>query len=131
MDHTGMPWSLHDQYGSIVVLLVGDLYDARTRDTLEAMTETSGDHSGVRFIGFIGQTEAEEPCDMDCASATAATYGTSPVLWDPGAGLPVYGEWAQGNAPRMYIIDQEMEIQWVNFGSTPASQLDDKLDGLD
>jgi hypothetical protein len=130
-DQTGGLWSLHAQYGSVIVLLVGDLYDARTTDTLSAMTEASGDHSGVKWVAFIGQSATEVPCDQTCAAAAATTYGTPTVLWDPGAGQPTYADWTQGNAPRMYIIDQEMVIDWVNFGSTPASQISDKLDDLD
>jgi hypothetical protein len=130
-DHTGAPFSLHALAGSPVVLLIGDLYDARATDTLTAMASLVGEHSDTYFVALIGQDASTSHCDADCAAGVAADYGIPIVLYDASPALPVYTTWAQGNAPRLYIMNSEMEISWVNFGSTPASQLDDKLDDLD
>ncbi len=129
-DQSGSPFSLHALYGSPVVLLVGDLYDARTTDTLTSMGALVSSHGDKHFVALIGQDEGTSHCDQECAASVAATYGIPTVLYD-SPGLGVYTTWAQSNAPRLYIIDAEMKITWVNFGSTTESQLDDKLDDLD
>jgi hypothetical protein len=130
-DHIGSPFSLHALVGSPVVLLIGDLFDARATDTLTAMGSLTGEHPDTHFVALIGQDASTVYCDQVCAAGVAADYGIPTVLSDPSPALGVYTTWAQGNAPRLYIIDSEMEITWVNFGSTPAAQLDDKLDDLE
>jgi hypothetical protein len=130
-DHLGSPFSLHALLGSPVVLLVGDLYDARTTDTLTSMASLTGEHSSTHFVALIGQNASTLHCDADCAAGVAADYGIPTVLYDTSPTLPSYTTWAQGNAPRLYVITSEMEITWVNFGSTSAAQLDGKLDDLE
>jgi hypothetical protein len=130
-NHMGAPFSLHALLGSTVVLLVGDLYDARATDTLTAMASLTGEHSTTHFVALIGHDASTLHCEADCAAGVAADYGIPTVLYDLSPTLPNYTTWAQGNAPRLYIINSEMEITWVNFGSTPAAQLDDKLDDLE
>lgn len=130
-DHTGSPFSLHELYGAPVVLLVGDLYDARATDTLTAMASLTGEHGDKYFVALIGQDASTTHCDAECAAGVASDYGIPTVLYDVSPALPVYTTWAQGNAPRLYIIDETMQITWVNFGSTSAAQIDNKLDDLE
>lgn len=130
-DHTAGAFSLHALYGSPVVLLVGDLYDDRATDTMTAMASLSGEHTDKQFVALIGQDASTTHCDADCAAEVATTYGIPTVIYDASPALPLYTEWAQGNAPRLYVIDAEMKITWVNFGTTSEGQLDDKLDDLD
>jgi len=130
-DHFGLPFSLYALYGSPVVLLVGDLYDARATDTLTGMGALVSEHSGVHFVALIGQDASTTHCDASCAAGVASDYGIPTVLYDPSPALPLYATWSQSNAPRLYIIDATMTIDWVNFGTTTEAQLDDKLDDLD
>ena len=129
-DQSGAPFSLHALYGTPVVLLIGDLYDTRGTDTLTAMSALVSTHGDKHFVALIGQDESTIYCDQDCAAGVATSYGVSTVLYDTET-LGVYTTWAQSNAPRLYLIDSEMLITWVNFGSTSESQLDDKLDDLE
>ena len=42
---------------------------------------------------------------------------------------PFY-QWCDNSPPKLYVIDEEMVIQWTNMGFTSQSQLQSKLDSL-
>jgi hypothetical protein len=132
MDASGTPFSLHDLYGSQVVLMVGNLDVATTVDTMVNMNTTASDHSGVTFLAFIGRNADGVYCDQTCAAAIASTYGTPQVrvLFESSSALSSHGEWIQLQNTRTYLLQTSMEIDWTKNGTVNAAQLDSKIDDL-
>ena len=132
MNASGVPFSLHDLYGSKVVVMVGHLDVATTTDTLQNMNITAEDHSDVTFLAFVGRGADGVHCDMDCAAVVSSTYDTPrvQVLFEASSTLATHSEWIRLENTRTYVIDTSMEIDWTTTGTVIAGQLDNKLDDL-
>jgi hypothetical protein len=130
-DQNGLPFALHDRYGSKVALVVGNLDVGTTRDTLNNLADIASDHSDVSFVALIGRDELGIQCNQACAATVQSTYGFSPVLWEASAAMPQFNNWAQAQNTRTYLINTEMVIDWTKDGTANGSQVDGKLDDLE
>ncbi len=130
-DQAGLPFSLHNRYGSKVALVVGNLDVGTTRDTLSNLSDIASGHSDVSFVALIGRDALGVQCNQACAATVQSTYGFSPVLWEPAASMAEFNAWAQAQNTRTYLIDSTMVIDWTKNGTANGSQVDDKLDDLD
>ena len=120
-DGTGSPWSLHDQLGRSVVLVVGNAYNAQVTDMLDYMGSLD---SGAQVVFFARYDENTEPADTADATRWQSTYGVTAII-QPGA--TDFTTWGTASPPRLYVIDEAMVIQWVNSGFTSQSELESKL----
>ena len=120
-DGTGSPWSLHAQLGTPVVLVVGNAYNAQVTDMLEYMAGLDGDARVVFFAKYDENTETANAAD---ATRWQSTYGITALVQ---AGAADFQSWGTASPPRLYVIDQEMVIRWVNSGFTSQSELESKL----
>jgi hypothetical protein len=125
VDQNGYPWSLHDQYGSPVVLIVGHMYED---DSFHRMMQYLSSVSGVQTVALVGYTADLAVASTADASTYAGQYGLSTVMADPS--LSNVNVWSSYNPPKLYLIDDEMEISWTNAGFTAQSQLESKIDQL-
>ena len=121
-------WSLHEQYGSPVVLAVGHMDVQTTLDTLAAMEANRGKHPGVVMAAYLGRDETKTVPDEEDLTRWQEAYDLDAVLIDPT--LNDVNLWADSTSTKLYILDAELKILWVNYGVTEATQLDDKLDDL-
>jgi hypothetical protein len=130
-DQSGLPFALHDRYGTKIALVVGNLDFPTTSDTLSNLADIASGHPDVSFIALIGRDALGTQCNQTCAASVQSTYGFSPVLWEPSASMPQFNAWAQSQNTRTYLIDSTMTIDWTKDGTANGSQVDDKLDDLD
>ena len=72
----------------------------------------------------------EMPADEEDALAWSTTYGLDTVLWDPSTERAIQTEWAPIVRPRLFLINEEMEIRWVNEGITNEVQLSEKIEDI-
>ncbi|MEC7949333.1 MAG: hypothetical protein VX265_17325 [Myxococcota bacterium] len=120
-DGNGGPWSLHDQLGTPVVLIVGNAYNAQVTDMLDYMSSLDANARPVFFAKYDENTENADEAD---ASRWQSSYGITAIV-QPGAAD--FTTWGTASPPRLYVIDAAMTIQWVNSGFTSQSQLETKL----
>jgi hypothetical protein len=130
-DQSGLPFSLHDRYGSKIALVVGNLDVSTTADTLSNLQDIASDHSDVTFIAFIGRDATGTQCNQACAANVQSLYGFSPVLWEAASSLTEFSAWAQSQNTYTYLIDSSMVIDWTKSGTANGSQVDGKLDDLE
>ncbi|MBC8454671.1 MAG: hypothetical protein H8D71_00495 [Deltaproteobacteria bacterium] len=130
-DQSGLPFSLHDRYGSKIALVVGNLDVSTTADTLSNLQDIASDHPDVTFLAFIGRDATGIQCNQACASNVQSVYGFSPVLWEAAASLTTFNAWAQAQNTYTYLIDSSMVIDWTKTGTANGSQVDGQLDDLD
>lgn len=125
--HTGAPWSLYDQLGSPVVLLVGHLdLGSSMSGPMGFLAEASG---GAIDAAIIGRNAISTASSVEDAAAAASEYGVSTVLFDPS--FVTVDQWSDGAAPKAYVIDEDLIIRWVGFGgSITASAIQGTLDDL-
>lgn len=120
-DGTGSPWSLHEQLGRPVVLVVGNAYNAQVTDMLDYMGSLD---SGAQVVFFARYDENTEPADAADAARWQSTYGVTAIIQPDAADFTT---WGTASPPRLYVIDAGMVIQWVNSGFTSQSELESKL----
>ena len=130
-DQTGIPFSLHELYGQNVAITVGNMNVATTVATLEGIQEISSDHSGVRFVAFIGYDSDGVQCNQICASEIASTYGYGTVLYDPSLTLGTLNTWIDGANTQTYLIDSSMEIHWKKSGTANADVVSGRLEEIE
>jgi len=125
--HIGVPWSLYDQLGSPVVLLVGHLDLGSTMSgPMGFLSEASG---GAVDVALIGRNAISTASTVKDAAAAASEYGLSTVLYDPS--FDTVDQWSDGAAPKAYVIDEDLIIRWVGFGgSITESAIQGTLDDL-
>ena len=111
-DQSGVPFSLHALYGQKVVLVVGNMDVATTTDTLSGIQSIMGEHSGVRFMAYIGNDSYGIPCDQSCAAEVASTYGFNPVVVGGMADTSSFNSWVAPSNTKTYLIHSSMEIYW-------------------
>lgn len=112
--HTGAPWSLYDQLGSPVVLLVGHLdLGSSMAGPMGFLSEVSG---GAVDVALIGRNALSTASTVKDAAAAAADFGVSTVLYDPS--FVTVDQWSDGAAPKAYVIDEDLIIRWVGFGGS-------------
>jgi len=122
-------WSLHAQYGNIVVLVLGEAWDSRFV-SISAYLKSLEKKYGIVAAPVLLTDSTETPADEEDAEAWADLYDLDPVLWDPSVERAIQLEWAPLVRPRLFLIDEEMKIQWVNEGATNEVQLKEKIEDL-
>lgn len=120
-DGSGSPWSLHDQLGTPVVLIVGNAYNAQVTDMLDYMASLDADARPVFFAKYDENMELADAAD---AARWQSTYGITAIV-QPGA--TDFTTWGTASPPRLYVIDEGMVIRWVNSGFTSQSELESKF----
>ena len=130
-DQSGLPFSLHDRYGSKIALVVGNLDVSTTADTLSNLQEIASDHPDVTFLAFIGRDATGIQCNQACAANVQSLYDFSPVLWEASASMAEFNGWAQAQNTYTYLIDTSMVIRWDKGGTANGSQVDGELDDLE
>ena len=130
-DQSGMPFSLHDLYGQKVALVVGNLDVATTSDTLSGIQGIMADHSGVRFIAYIGNDALGIPCTQTCAAEVASTYGFSSVVFGGASDASALSAWLGPSNTHTYLIHSSMEIYWDKTGTANAVVVSGRIDSLE
>lgn len=125
VDQNGYPWSLHEQYGSPVVLILGHMYE---NDSFHRMMEYLGSISGAQSVAMVGYTADLNIAGQTDAASYASEYGVGTVMTD--ASLSNINTWTSYSPPKLFLIDSEMVISWTNSGFTAQSQLQSKIDSL-
>ncbi len=114
-------FSLHDYYGSPVLLVVGNMDDTG----YQSMMSWLGAIDNVVTVALVNRDESSSPADTADASGWVSTYGVDHVVIDPTGEL--VSTWAERNPPKTYLIDAEMVIYWTYFGTVGQSQVEDKI----
>ena len=130
-DQSGAPFSLHALYGQKVVLVVGNMDVATTTDTLAGIQSVMGDHSGVRFVAYIGNDTYGIPCDQSCAAEVASTYGFSPVVVGGMADTSAFNSWVAPSNTKTYLMHSTMEIYWDKTGTANEVVVSGRIDNLE
>ena len=118
-DQDGQDWSLWDQAGHPVVLVVGDLDFVTTTDTLGNLGALSTpDLVTVALIGRNAYSTAATDADAD---ALADTYDLSAVLLDPDGGT--LQTWSDHNPPKTYVIGPDLVIRWTGHDEATTDEL--------
>jgi len=130
-DQAGGPFSLHSLYGQKVVLVVGNMDVATTTDTLSGIQGIMGDHSGVRFVAYIGNDTYGIPCDQSCAAEVASTYGFSSVVFGGAADTSTFSAWVAPSNTKTYLIHSSMEIYWDKSGTANEVVVSGRIDNLE
>jgi len=120
-NQTGATWSLHAQYGTPVLLIVGDMDDVG----FQSMMGWLGSVSGVTTVALVGRDENGATADTADAAGWASSYGVDAVLTDATATL--VNTWAERNPPKTYVIQSDMVIYWTWFGTADQVQVQDKI----
>jgi len=122
-------WSLHAQYGKIVVLVFGEAWDSRF-DTISAYLPELEETYDIVAAPVLLTDMAETAADEEDAEEWAGKHSLDTVLWDPSIAREVQTSWAPLVRPRLFLIDNEMTIQWVSEGITNKVQLSEKIEDL-
>jgi len=130
-DQSSMPFELHSLYGQKIVLVVGNMDVEATRDTLSGIQEIMGDHSGVRFVAYIGNDVYGIPCTQSCAAEIASTYGFSTVMFGSASAASTLSAWLGPSNTHTYLIHSTMEIYWERTGSSNATVVSGRIDSLE
>ena len=122
-------WSLHDQYGTVTVVVFGEAWDSRFQSICSYLAELEETY-GVSTAPVVLTNNDEMPADEEDALAWSLTYGLDTVLWDPSTERAIQTDWAPLVRPRLFLINEEMEIRWVNEGITNEVQLSEKIEDI-
>ena len=122
-------WSLHDQYGTVTVVVFGEAWDSRFQSISSYLAELEKTYDVKTFPVLLTNND-EMPADEEDAEAWSTTYELDTVLWDPSTERAVQTDWAPIVRPRLFLINDEMEIRWVNEGITNEVQLSEKIEDM-
>ncbi|MEC7239821.1 MAG: hypothetical protein VXW32_01145 [Myxococcota bacterium] len=122
-------WSLHDQYGTVTVVVFGEAWDSRFQSISSYLAELETTY-GVKTAPVVLTNNDEMPADEEDAELWSTTYGLDTVLWDPSTERALQTDWAPIVRPRLFLINEEMEIRWVNEGITNEVQLSEKIEDI-
>lgn len=123
-DQAGEDWSLHDQLGQPVLLMVGHLDLASMVYSVEAIAEVEK-QAEVLSVLLVGRDEYSAAADAEDAARWARELDADVVLTDPYDLL--IDEWSDYNPPKTYIIDETMTVVEVWFGNVEAEALLESL----
>lgn len=119
-DQTGQDWSLHDQLGQPVLLMVGHMDLASMIYSVEAIAEVEK-QTEVLSVLLVGRDEYSTAADADDAARWASELDADVVLTDPYDLL--IDEWSDYSPPKTYIIDETMTVVEVWFGNVESAAL--------
>jgi len=111
-DQTGAAWSLADHGGTIVVIVVGKMYDSHMQDIAAALGEL--DTRGLLTVVYGGLDENETVADQADAAGWIADYHVDVGLFDPY--LVDWLTWAGGQQLRTTVLDAGLHIAWSADG---------------
>jgi hypothetical protein len=127
VDASGASWSLWDQYGEPIALVMGHQYDQHFTSAAGWIQEVSDDRSTA-----VGSVMIEDfnylPADDEDAKGWGDLYGIELSLADPD-GAAKAGGW-YGTQTVTWLIDEDMVLRSKTVGFIGQSQLDDKIKDL-
>lgn len=126
---SGLPYDLYAGCEARFVILVGNLNEPSMTEMLGFLDEAASEVSNVGTIAFIGYDGGGAVADQTDAAGAASDYGVDVVVYDPS--LSTFNAWSEFSPPRLYVVDTEAVVSWVNAGPTAQSQLEGKLEDLD
>ena len=129
LDQDEDPWALHDQLGQVVVVVFGEAWDSRF-NTICAYLKELEDEYGIVAAPLLLTDNSETAADDEDATELATLHGLDRVLWDPSVERAIQTEWAPLVRPRLFLINEEMEIRWVSEGITNQVQLSEKIEDI-
>jgi hypothetical protein len=129
MDQDEDPWKLHDQLGQVVVVVLGEAWDSRF-NTISAYLKDLEDKYGIVTAPLLLADNTEVAADEEDATEWANFHGLDTVLWDPSVERAIQLDWAPLVRPRLFLINEEMEIRWVSEGITNEVQLSEKIEDI-
>lgn len=129
LDQTERDWSLHEQFGNVVVVVFGEAWDSRF-NTICAYLQDLETKYGIVVAPVLLTDISETPADDEDATEFATTHNLDTVLWDPSVERALQTDWAPLIRPRLFLIDEEMEIKWVSEGITNEVQLSEKIEDI-
>ncbi len=121
-------WALYRQYGSVILLTFGDGADPQFQE-ISGWSQALADKYGLAHAAFLLTDASSTQADVDDAATWASTYGIGNVLYKPLDGSVSTASWAS-LPPMVYLIDQEMVIDWTNQGNAEEGQVEDKIKDL-
>lgn len=129
IDQSEKDWALHDQFGKVVVVVFGEAWDSRFNSICTYLQDLE-DQYGIVVAPVLLSDSFENPADDEDATDFATTHGLDTVLWDPSIERALQIDWAPLIRPRLFLIDEEMEIKWVSEGITNEVQLAEKIEDI-
>lgn len=125
VDKSGTPWSLWDQYGDPIGLVIGNEYDQHFASASVWIKDVGGGVAvGTVMVHDINLSDATS----DDADRWSTTYGHSLSLADPNGSAEDLG-WFSSQTTTV-VIDEDMVIRSIIYGYVGEDQLDDKLKDL-
>ena len=104
---------------------------ATTTDTLSGIQSIMGDHSGVRFMAYIGNDSYGIPCDQSCAAEVSSTYGFNPVVFGGMADTSSFNSWVAPSNTKTYLLHSSMEIYWEKSSTANEVVVSGRIDNLE
>ena len=117
---SGQPWSLYDQVGTPLILLMGHLDVGAAMTVPLGYLDAVARDAGAVSVVVLGRDATSTVATTDDAAQLAAQYGVDVVLTDPN--MAPLGPWDAASAPRAYVIGGDVVIRWteVGFGVSEA-----------
>jgi len=122
-------WSLHAQLGKIVVVVFGEAWDSRFNSICAYLPELEAKY-GIVGVPVLLTDISETAADDKDAAELAIIHSLNTVLWDPSIERALQTDWAPLVRPRLFLINEEMEIRWVSEGITNQVQLAEKIEDI-
>lgn len=121
-------WSLYNQKGKVVVLVLGDYLDGTFTYMADYLSEVDASYGvGVKIVAGLAYGADTAIADQADAAAIADTYDLSTVLYLDNPKDQV--NWASAR-PVVYVIDKEMVIQHVAYGIVDQEDIEGWVDAL-
>jgi hypothetical protein len=122
-------WSLHAQFGKVVVVVFGEAWDSRFNTICAYLPDLEAKY-GIVAAPVLLTDMSETPADDEDATELATLHSLETVLWDPSIERALQTDWAPLVRPRLFLINEEMEIRWVSEGITNSVQLAEKIEDI-
>lgn len=122
-------WSLHAQFGKVVVVVFGEAWDSRFNTICAYLPDLEAKY-GIVAVPVLLTDMSETPADDEDATELATLHSLDTVLWDPSVERALQTDWAPLVRPRLFLINEEMEIRWVSEGITNSVQLSEKIEDI-
>ena len=119
---SGMPWSLYEQSG-MVLLIVGN---ADGMGLIRMLEQAESLPKEAQHVLLLGNNGFATPADATDAAQLQSTHpALDVVLLDPTR--EQVNTWAERAPPKAYLIDKDHQILWSGFQTLSAAQLSELL----
>ena len=125
-DHGGA-WSLYEQAGDPIVLVVGDMDNSAMVQTLSALPDVDEAWPHALMVAMVGRDEYSVAADAADGARWRLDYGLEVVLIDPS--VSDMSLWSDNNPPKTYVIGPDLVIDWVAYGIAGADQISAAIQG--